>query len=153
MAARVLLTPPADGLFIGAMATRPSQRPFNVSYYARNRAQEIERVRLRQDATIEFLRDLRRIPCADCAGTFEPHQMDFDHRDPTTKSFAVMTGRAMLMSRVRLLEEIAKCDVVCAHCHAIAPPDRRQNAARASVGPAPNRPAQLRRDVMLSSDT
>ena len=85
-------------------------------------------MRLRQDATIEFLRDLRRIPCADCAGTFEPHQMDFDHRDPTTKSFAVMTGRAMLMSRVRLLEEIAKCDVVCANCHAIR--SARQAAKR-----------------------
>lgn len=110
------------------MPTRPSQRPFNVSYYARNRAQEIERVRVRQAATLKFLRDLRRVPCADCGGTFEPYQMDFDHRDPTTKSFEVTTGRAMLMSRDRLLEEVAKCEILCANCHAIR--SARQAAQR-----------------------
>jgi hypothetical protein len=102
-----------------AMAIRPSQRPFNVSYYARNRAQEIDRVRTRQAATLEFLRELRRVPCADCGGTFEPYQMDFDHRDPAQKSFQMTDGRAMLMNRDRLLAEIAKCDVICANCHAI----------------------------------
>jgi hypothetical protein len=101
------------------VATRPSQRPFNVSYYARNRAQEIDRVRTRQAATLEFLRELRRVPCADCGGTFEPYQMDFDHRDPAQKSFQVTDGRAMLMSRERLLAEVAKCDIVCANCHRI----------------------------------
>ena len=108
------------------MATRPSQRPFNVAYYARNRAQEIERVRVRQDATVEFLRGLRRVPCADCGGTFEPYQMDFDHRDPAQKSFQVTDGRAMLMNRERLLAEIAKCDIVCANCHRIRTDSQRK---------------------------
>lgn len=101
------------------MPTRGSQRPFNVAYYARNRHQEIERVRVRQAATLEFLRELRRVPCAGCGGTFEPYQMDFDHREPGEKSFNVTAGRAMLMPRDRLLEEIAKCDIVCANCHAL----------------------------------
>jgi hypothetical protein len=43
--------------------------------------------------------------------------MDFDHRDPGTKSFNVMAGRAMLMSTRKVLEEVAKCDVVCVNCH------------------------------------
>lgn len=43
--------------------------------------------------------------------------MDFDHRDPATKSFNLMTGRAMLMSTAKVLAEVAKCDVVCANCH------------------------------------
>lgn len=109
------------------MPTRGSQRPFNVSYYARNREQEIERVRVRQAATLEFLREMRRIPCADCGGTFEPYQMDFDHRDPAKKSFQVTAGGAMLMSRDRLLEEIAKCDIVCANCHRIRTARQRQS--------------------------
>ena len=96
---------------------RPSQRANNVAYYRRNREMEIARVRIRQAGTVEMLRDLRRVPCADCGGNFEPHQMDFDHRDPSTKSFDVMTGRAMLMSTRRLLDEVAKCDIVCANCH------------------------------------
>ena len=45
--------------------------------------------------------------------------MDFDHRDPSTKLFNLMTGRAMLMSDQKLMAEVAKCDVVCANCHRI----------------------------------
>ena len=73
----------------------------------------------RQRATLEFLRDLRRVPCEDCGGTYLPHQMDFDHRDPGAKSFNLTASRAMLAPRQRLLEEVAKCDIVCANCHAI----------------------------------
>ena len=101
------------------MPPRRDQRPTNVAYYAKNRDREIRRVRDRQDATVRFLRQLRERPCVDCGGVFEPHQMDFDHRDPRTKSFKVTTGRAMLMSTDRLLAEVGKCDVVCANCHRI----------------------------------
>jgi formate-dependent nitrite reductase cytochrome c552 subunit len=98
--------------------TRRDQRPHNVAYYAAHREQEIERVRGRQAATLEFLRDLRRQPCQDCGRTFPPWVMDFDHRDPVKKSFNVTSGRAMLMTRSRLMAEIEKCDIVCANCHA-----------------------------------
>ena len=99
------------------MRPRPSQRPYNVEYYRRNRDLELQRVRVRQAGMVELLRDLRRVACHDCGGQFKPHQMDFDHRDPSTKSFNVMTGRAMLMSTARVLAEVAKCDVVCVNCH------------------------------------
>ena len=99
-------------------STRP-QRPYNVTYYQRNRRREIDRVTIRQRLTVEFLRDRRRVPCMDCGRRYLPHQMDFDHRDPSTKSFQLTDGRAQLAARSRLLEEIAKCDVVCATCHAI----------------------------------
>ena len=107
-------------------STRP-QRPYNVRYYQRNRQREIDRVMTRQRATLAFLRDLRRVPCMDCGRSFLPHQMDFDHRDPSAKSFQVTDSQAMLASRRRLLDEIAKCDVVCSTCHAIR--TYRQQAA------------------------
>ena len=78
------------------MQGRRDQRPYNVLYYQRNRQREIDRVMTRQRATLKFLRDLRRVPCADCGGKFEPHQMDFDHRDPREKSFNLCSGRAAL---------------------------------------------------------
>lgn len=115
-----------------AQRTRPSQRAANVAYYWRNRDIEIARVRLRQDGTVHMLRELRNVPCADCGGRFEPHQMDFDHRDPSTKLFNLMTGRAMLMSQQKLLAEVAKCDVVCVNCHRI----RTTAASRAKQRPA-----------------
>jgi hypothetical protein len=101
------------------MWTPEDQRLYNVAYYAEHRDEEIERVKVRQAATLEFLRDLRRRPCADCGQTFPPWVMDFDHRDPKTKSFALAAGKVLLKSRDILLAEIAKCDIVCANCHAI----------------------------------
>ena len=80
---------------------------------------EINRVRVRQAGAVEMLRELRDVPCLDCGGRFEPYQMDFDHRDPATKSFKVTTGRAMLMSDGKLLAEVAQCDVVCVNCHRV----------------------------------
>lgn len=101
------------------MGNRPSQRPANVAFYWLNRAFEIERVRSRQAATVAFLRELRSSPCADCGGAFEPHQMDFDHRNPSLKAFRLTAGSAMLKSRVALEDEVRKCDVVCANCHRV----------------------------------
>ncbi|MEK6225989.1 MAG: hypothetical protein AABM40_06775 [Chloroflexota bacterium] len=101
------------------MWTPEDQRLYNVAYYAEHRDEEIERVKVRQAATLEFLRDLRRRPCADCGRSFPPWVMDFDHRDPKTKSFALAAGHALLKSREVLLAEIAKCDIVCANCHAV----------------------------------
>jgi len=101
------------------------QRALNVRYYAANRVREIDRVRRRQEATTAFLRVLREVPCADCGGRFAGHQMDFDHRDPSQKKFDLCSGRALLKSREQLLEEAAKCDVVCANCHRLR--TRRQH--------------------------
>jgi formate-dependent nitrite reductase cytochrome c552 subunit len=122
---------------------RPSQRPANVAYYARNRDAEIARVRLRQAATLAFLRELRRVPCADCGAVLEPHQMDFDHRDPAEKNFQVTDGRAMLMSRVRLIAEVEKCDVVCANCHRVR--TWLAHRKRASLGPSTARSRYIER--------
>ena len=101
------------------MWTAEKQRAYNAAYYKAHRQEEIERVGRRQAATLAFLRDLRRRPCADCGRRFSPWVMDFDHREPKEKSFALAAGKALLKSRAVLLAEIAKCDIVCANCHAI----------------------------------
>lgn len=54
-------------------------------------------------------------PCTDCYGVFHPFVMDLDH---------VRGSKSFNCSKVshsidRVLEEIAKCDVVCANCHRI----------------------------------
>jgi hypothetical protein len=77
------------------MSEKRNQRPNNVRYYTANRSKEIERVRRRQIATIEFLRELRRVPCSDCGRHFLPYQMDFDHRNPGAKSFGLTSGRSV----------------------------------------------------------
>jgi hypothetical protein len=71
---------------------------------------------------------LRRVPCADCGGQFEPCSMDFDHRDPMAKSSMVpgMIGRA---GDARILAEVAKCDIVCANCHRTRTIERRDGVS------------------------
>lgn len=58
-------------------------------------------------------------PCMDCGETHPPWAMEFDHRDPTTKlgDVATMMGRGNAKNPQRLLDEIAKCDLVCVLCH------------------------------------
>ena len=55
-------------------------------------------------------------PCVDCGHRHSTCVMDLDHLDSTTKvakvSSLVYTG-----SKQVLLDEIAKCEVVCANCH------------------------------------
>jgi hypothetical protein len=131
------------------MAAKRDQRPYNVAYYGRHRAEEISRVTGRQRVTLEFLREVRRRPCADCGGVFSPWVMDFDHRDPAKKSFNVMSGRARLMSRSRLIAEIDKCDIVCANCHAA----RTYRWLLALDRPLTGRPADSRRNDAIGEGT
>ena len=66
-----------------------------------------------------WLRSLKEgKPCMDCGRVF-PHQvMQWDHRPGSEKRGEISIdfwGR----TRAEVLAEIAKCDLVCANCHAI----------------------------------
>lgn len=76
-------------------------------------------------AQARLLDSLRDRACLDCGGRFPPCSMDFDHRDPTTKRTAVtrLIGRT---GTARLLDEVAKCDIVCANCHRLRTYRRRE---------------------------
>lgn len=51
--------------------------------------------------------------CVDCGST---ENLEFDHVDPTTKSFTI--GRAIgNIAESKLQEELAKCELRCVECH------------------------------------
>jgi len=54
-------------------------------------------------------------PCVEC-GERDIVVLEFDHRTQTTKKFDVMSATHG-HSWKTILEEIKKCDVVCANCH------------------------------------
>lgn len=54
-------------------------------------------------------------PCVDC-GEVDVIVLEFDHRNPKTKRFDVMSATHG-HSWKTILKEIKKCDVVCANCH------------------------------------
>jgi hypothetical protein len=57
-------------------------------------------------------------PCASCKRFFHSWQMDFDHKDQTTKTDSVTAMIVRQEPIEHILEEIKKCDLVCANCHA-----------------------------------
>ena len=73
--------------------------------------------RHRRNTTKEWVDELKSKPCVDCGNEFETFVMDFDHRDPTTKSYVISFMVSKRMPREAILEEIAKCDLICANCH------------------------------------
>lgn len=63
--------------------------------------------------------------CLDCGFNKHPAALEFDHIPGTEKKFNI--GEEIgNRSRQALWEEIAKCDVVCANCHAIRTANRRK---------------------------
>ena len=57
-------------------------------------------------------------PCTDCGRVYAPQVMQWDHLPGSLKLGNISTdfrGR----SRQEILNEIAKCELVCANCHAI----------------------------------
>jgi hypothetical protein len=69
----------------------------------------------RQIANREFINTLKSRPCFDCNKQYPPFVMQFDHvRGEKRFNIGESRGR----SRASLLGEVAKCQVVCANCHA-----------------------------------
>jgi hypothetical protein len=61
--------------------------------------------------------DLKRKPCTDCGETFDPYAMDWDHQVDKKESPATLMAKSR--NREVILNEISKCELVCANCHRI----------------------------------
>ena len=55
--------------------------------------------------------------CADCGFNEHYAALEFDHLDPTTKRYPI--NKMYAWSWKAIEAEMAKCDVVCANCHAM----------------------------------
>lgn len=66
---------------------------------------------------LEIIRSAKDQPCHDCGVRYPYYVMQFDHRVRSQKSFNV-GARGPTLGEDRLRVEIAKCDIVCANCHA-----------------------------------
>jgi hypothetical protein len=97
------------------------QRAYHRLYYQQHKSCFIAKNRRNKNRQRKRLRNIllevKKQPCQDCGGTFHPWVMELDHREGTKKEAAVANLVSKGCTDARLLEEIEKCDVVCANCH------------------------------------
>lgn len=92
------------------MRDRKPYQQKNMRKYVKNN----QTLRRKRHKMVDAIKD---VPCADCGMKYPSIVMEFDHRDRTTKveSISRMLSRAFAWEKV--LEEVAKCDIVCSNCH------------------------------------
>lgn len=104
---------------------RPCRLAYKQEHYAAHRTRYIANASRRKRALIDermayLIEFFRERPCADCGET-DPLVLEFDHLGH--KKFNIAKGLPNYTWQ-SVLDEIAKCDVVCANCH------RRRTALR-----------------------
>lgn len=96
------------------------------------RVQNVEILRRKRAERYAEVDRLKSVPCADCSRVFPPYVMDFDHLGQFEKTSNVSS----MVKKARwslVLEEIAKCEVVCSCCHRLRTHKlRTQNSSRLS---------------------
>jgi hypothetical protein len=98
----------------------PAKEPkkYQANYYQRNKEAFQKRLLERRHNTAKWLAEYKsKLKCLYCQ---EKHVacLQFHHRDQSQKDINISYAVSQGWSRERILREIAKCDVVCANCHA-----------------------------------
>jgi len=63
-----------------------------------------------------IIEEIKEGPCTDCGRFFPPECMDFDHGH-TIKAFSLSKWARREHTPNEILDEIEKCQIVCANCH------------------------------------
>lgn len=102
-------------------------KTYQRSHYQKNKKQYRTRIKRWKDNQIEKFRQLKENPCMDCNQQYPYYVMDFDHVRGK-KEFNISSISCRNCSFEKILEEIRKCDLVCANCHRIRTFKRRRGS-------------------------
>lgn len=95
---------------------RLARNEYNRTWYKSNREAHISLVQENKKVAIQKLNELKLQPCTDCG--FIPEdacQMDYDHvRGAKVNHLSYLVRRGNWKT---VLDEIDKCELVCANCH------------------------------------
>lgn len=99
---------------------RDCRRAYDRQYYReRGRTARRHRQRARMAAVRDWMAEIKRdTSCADCGERFPAPVMHWDHL-PGHIKVGEISVLAAARSRTIVLEELKKCELVCANCHAI----------------------------------
>lgn len=87
----------------------------NKEYYKAKakKAKASQRLSLRK-----LIFDFKAVPCMDCGQRYPTYVMQFDHVSGN-KEFDIANAVSNGLSTKKVIEEINKCEIVCANCHSI----------------------------------
>ncbi len=91
---------------------------YDKDYYLKHRNKIVARQRNKRREKREWFNNevLKGKSCIKC-GESHIGCLDFHHRDPKEKEFGLGTIIRQNIKKDRILEEIAKCDILCSNCH------------------------------------
>src|SRR5688572_20458996 len=93
---------------------RACKKEHAAAHYQRNRARRRRQIKEAQDEFMAWYISLKDGPCTDCGGRFHHSAMQWDHL-PGYEKLADLGTLARTGNRRRVLEEITKCELVCAN--------------------------------------
>lgn len=77
---------------------------------------QVDSRKLRIARNVNYIKEVKSQPCTDCGVCYPWYVMHFDHLPEYEKDTQVSNMRCWSLQRIQ--KEIAKCEVVCANCHA-----------------------------------
>lgn len=98
------------------------------SHYEANKEIYKARARRQRLAIRDWYNQLKSGPCLDCKVSYPPYVMHFDH--VKEGKIADLCSLVRTCSKSKILEEIDKCELVCANCHAERTHQRGISSAR-----------------------
>ena len=98
---------------------KPCRKTYDSAYHLRVRPKRIAQKKAAHGELVAWHWALKDKPCTDCGVTFHPVAMQWDHLPGQKKLTEVGEMLRANFSRKTVLTEIAKCELVCANCHAV----------------------------------
>lgn len=101
------------------------RRSYDAEYHRRNRERLLAKKRALHASFRHWYMSLKEgTPCTDCGNSYPAPVMQWDHL-PGTEKTADLGYLWRKHNKQRVLDEIAKCELVCANCHALRTLSRR----------------------------
>lgn len=101
-----------------------ANRAYVKKHYYAHREYYFAKAKAARDRKREFIQQAKTVPCKDCGQSYPYFVMQFDHLRDKRWSIANMLDKAW----ASIKDEISKCEVVCANCHAVRTHNRTLGA-------------------------
>ena len=98
---------------------RVCSRKATREHYENNKSYYVEKAHDYRDEIRHEVEEIKKRPCQDCKRSFPPCCMSFIHRDGETNTHIISALAANGRSRDLIMDEMSKCDLVCANCERI----------------------------------